>query len=158
MREIRLIILVGIIFSLLSCGGGVSSDDDSTDTTSNTDETSDSNITSTGFDSTRPQCCKTCQTGKACGNSCVSLGTQCDARGGCACNAKLTNKLAPGIPAVGIARIPTYAGLTYSSGSEYGVVNNEGYFTYEVGIEATFENINGEDIVVKQPKRFSIIE
>ena len=155
MKTIKLIIFLGIIFSLLSCGGGDSSDDDTTDTSSNTEETSDPEITSTGFNSTRPQCCKICQTGKACGTVCVSLDTQCLVRGGCACNAEPANKLVTGIPAVGIGRIPTYAGFTYSSGSEHGIVNDEGYFTYEVDIEATFTNTGGEHLVVDQPSLFS---
>jgi len=154
MFKIKIIILVGIIFSLLSCGGGVAPDDN----TSDTEETSDENITSTGFDSSRPQCCKTCQTGKACGSTCVSLNTQCNTRGGCACNAKLSNKLTAGIPVVGIGRIPSYAGFTYSSGSEQGIVNDEGIFTYEVDIEATFSSVSGEQIVIDQPGHFSITE
>jgi beta-lactamase superfamily II metal-dependent hydrolase len=35
-----------------------------------------------------PACCRTCTTGKACGNSCISRDRQCHQPAGCACNAK----------------------------------------------------------------------
>ena len=35
-----------------------------------------------------PACCRTCTTGKACGNSCISRDKQCHQPRGCACDAK----------------------------------------------------------------------
>lgn len=33
------------------------------------------------------KCCKVCEAGKACGNSCISQGKQCHMGRGCSCNA-----------------------------------------------------------------------
>jgi hypothetical protein len=35
----------------------------------------------------RALCCKTCEHGKACGNSCISRSSSCHKNAGCACNA-----------------------------------------------------------------------
>ena len=35
----------------------------------------------------RALCCKTCEQGKACGNSCISRTRTCHKAGGCACDA-----------------------------------------------------------------------
>jgi hypothetical protein len=35
----------------------------------------------------RPECCKVCDKGKACGNSCISRAKNCHKGRGCACDA-----------------------------------------------------------------------
>jgi beta-lactamase superfamily II metal-dependent hydrolase len=41
-----------------------------------------------GVGQVSPSCCRTCTTGKACGNSCISRRYQCRQPPGCACDAK----------------------------------------------------------------------
>lgn len=38
------------------------------------------------FDSPKQYCCKTCRTGKACGDSCISRSKTCHQGPGCACD------------------------------------------------------------------------
>jgi len=86
-------------------------------------------------------CCKMCSKGKACGNSCISKIKNCTKNTGCACNSKPSQKfvgLPTSIPDVIVSHIQDGYGLTFSSGSEYGVVSQEGYYTHEVNEDVTF--------------------
>lgn len=37
-------------------------------------------------DSSGPNCCRVCRTGKACGDSCIPVENTCNTPPGCACN------------------------------------------------------------------------
>jgi hypothetical protein len=37
-------------------------------------------------DASGPNCCRVCTTGKACGDSCIAAGNECQVGSGCACD------------------------------------------------------------------------
>lgn len=88
-----------------------------------------------------------CSKGKACGNSCISRTYNCSKGAGCACNGKASSKISVlhlSIPYVEVGHIQYGAGLTFSSGSEYGVVDQDGYYTYEKDEPVTFRFGNSD--------------
>jgi len=61
-------------------------------------------------------CCKTCSTGKACGDSCISRDYQCHEGNGCACDAALALNPKPGTPVVEAFTYIGPTGLRYGEG------------------------------------------
>lgn len=68
-------------------------------------------------------CCKTCSTGKACGDSCISRDYECDKGNGCACDAALALNPKPGAPIVEVFTYIGPTGLRYGEGAVSGVID-----------------------------------